>query len=76
MTNPQIDPEIIATIKSAQALSVFANYIKSTDDSLTLADATAVAAAIIMNLPILFDANPSLLELMVSAIAEARGSKS
>ena len=72
MAGPQVDPEIIATIKSAQALSYFAHYVKSLDNTLTLAEATAVAAAVVMNLPILFDANPSLKELVRTAITEAR----
>ena len=72
MTEPKIDREIIATIKSARALSHFAHYVKSLDDTLTLAGATAVAAAIVQGLPSLFDDNPDLLAIVLTVIAETK----
>lgn len=68
----EIDPEVIAAIKSAQAVSRFSHYIKSLDNTLTLAGATAIAAAVIESLPHLFDANPDLLDVVMTVIAEGK----
>lgn len=76
MANPQIDPEIIATIKSAKALSGFSHYIKSLDNTLTLADATLLAAAVIDSLPNLFESNPDLLDVVKIVIAEGKAEAS
>lgn len=47
MSKPKIDPEIIANIRSAHAMSVFTKYIADYDESLTHVEAMTIATAIV-----------------------------
>jgi len=68
------DLEDLAIVQCAKSTQAFVSYIQIRDKTLSRAEATAVAAAVLDSLPTVFSSNEFLLQSLDRAAAQAKAS--